>query len=547
MLVNEGQRESLVLIDRLLEEGSHDELERVVYRLLDRGLLGEEFLSAARALDLVRPVIFLATLGAENLPADEARNRAIWCEVYRSLAREEETPELVQIAFDLPVRWVVRRLLPLSGSVPDSLDYCKGDAGAWIAAFELAIDRRGYDLAERLVAHRFTKRAPERELLLVARVLFQRSPLIEASPLTLPLAQCSELIRKRLPRDTAMNPVRSDLAVHSARYFLKAGDPSRAIEAVQRATEAKHRLGGMLLHAEAYCHKGDLPRSIAILDRLLSEAEVTERNSPTGEDEVDSGATATTPIHKGFDPDLALEALRVLQKVVAPLGQSIFLMSGTLLGYAREGRLLSHDKDVDVGIFDWSSQFDLARLLLESGEFTVDTYSLGGTATYVFPVLHRATRVSIDIFIYYREGDRLITGVKNRFGYLQRFAYTPFGLEEVDFRGIRIHVPDDVDRTLTENFGNWRVPDPDYLSFMESPALMDVGGLEYQLVGRLNALSAIQAGNAEKLRRALDLLDRHRERPSGMKTKLLTALRVLREAMQKAAANELFTEELHSA
>lgn len=543
MLVNEGQRESLMLIDRLLEQGSHDELERVVYRLLDCGLLGEEFLSAARALDFVRPAIFLATLAVENLPADEARNRAIWCEVYRSLARQEETSELAQMAFDLPVRWVVRRLLPLSGSVSDSLSSCQGDAAAWVAAFELAIDRRGYDLAECLVSRRFTKGASESELLLFARVLFQRSPLIEPSPLTLPLARCSEIVRKRLPRSTGMNSVKSHLAVHAAKHYLKAGDPSRAINAVKRATETRHRLDSALLHAEAYCHKGKLPESISILDRLLSKTDVIEQNSQKGDNEDDAGTSARAPLHKRFDPELAAEALRVLQELVASLGHAIFLAFGTLLGYAREGRLLSHDKDVDVGIFDWPSQFDLARLLLESGEFAVDTSVLGGKGTYVFPVVHRATNVTIDIFVFYREGDQVVTGVKNRFGYLQRFAYTPFGLVEVDFRGIKINAPDAIDRILTESYGNWRVSDPDYLTFMESPALMDVGGLEYQLVGRLNALGAIQRGRSEKLRRALDLLELHRARPSGMAMKLLAKLRTVQDSMREAA--ESASEELH--
>ena len=43
------------------------------------------------------------------------------------------------------------------------------------------------------------------------------------------------------------------------------------------------------------------------------------------------------------------------------------MVSGTLLGYARTGSVLSHDKDMDVGLFGWEEQFEIVQRILDSG------------------------------------------------------------------------------------------------------------------------------------------------------------------------------------
>ena len=64
----------------------------------------------------------------------------------------------------------------------------------------------------------------------------------------------------------------------------------------------------------------------------------------------------------------------------------------------------------------------------------------------------------------------------------------PVELKEVSFLGIDFYVPDDVEKNLAENFGNWRQSDPEYISHLQSPSTVDVGGLVYQIVGRLREL-----------------------------------------------------------
>lgn len=532
MFVTEGDRHRLSIIDQLLREQRHDELERVVVEFLDRGLLGDASLNAARALGLVPTVIFLATLGIENLPAPG--DRAVWLETYRSLGREAETDGFRKLPPRLPVKWVVRNLLGAGETDARALGRTKGKPLAWVAAFELAIDRRRFDLVERMTEYRLAQKASIEEWLLVVRMIFGRRPLLESCRDVVPLARSLARVRNGLPVTPAIATTRSALAAHSAHYFLQSGEYAEAIAMARLATAPAHQLTRMITLAEACCRNGDLAQSIHWLDQVLDVAGLEHHQEDFRREREE--AALRRQFEPDFDPERAARALVALQEALESSGQRAFLVSGTLLGYAREGRLLAHDKDIDVGVIDWESQFDCILALLKSGQFAVDTRTFGGAHTYHIPIKHLATNTDVDVFVYHPEGGKLVTGVQSRFGYLQKFAFSPFGLEQVEFLGVRFHVPDDVERNLAENFGNWRVSDPDYISHLESPSTMEVGGPVYQLVGRLTSLMAVRKAHPRRLIRALDMMERHRDRPCGMDPALIAKLRELSVTLQAVAA-----------
>lgn len=531
MFVTEGDRQRLSIIDQLLREQRHEELERVVGELFDHGFLTTASVDAARALDLTPTVILLATLVVENLPA--AGDCATWLEVYRSLGRQAETEGLQALPQRLPVKWVARNLI--AGGDPDlkSLRRCKGAPAAWAAAFELAVDRRRFDLVEQLTACRLAQKAPVDEWLLVIRSLVERRALLESCRDIAPLGRSLVRIRKCLPVVPATTATRSALAVHAAQYFLQSGEHDHAIGSARLATAPGHEWARMVVLAEAHCHAGDLPGSIEWLDQALGVAGLAHLQEEFRQ--AREVAELRKQFQPAFDPVVAARALVALQETLAASGHKAFLVSGTLLGYAREGQLLGHDKDIDVGVIDWESQFDLVRALLESRQFAVDTRTLRGEQTYHIPTKHLATNTDIDVFIYHPQDGKLVTGVQSRFGYVQNFAFSPFGLKQVDFLGVEVDVPDDVDRNLTENFGNWRVPDPDYISHLESPSTTDVGGVVYQIVGRLTCLNAVRHAKPDRIRRTLHLLERHRHRPCGMSPALIESLYGLSETLDEEA------------
>jgi hypothetical protein len=391
------------------------------------------------------------------------------------------------------------------------------------------VDQLRFDLVEQIVAQLVRQKIDAQDWLRLTKVLFNRHPHIPKSTDTNVLGRCYSRIRDHLiARLPAVDKVRSRLALFATQCHFSSGDYPAAIEAAQRATTVEDRIHAAFDIARSHCFAGDLDQSLASLDRLVAlmcEHGPIQQPQParpaTSPDEPEPDKEA----RNSFDPVQASLALLDLQNALAPIDKKAFLVSGTLLGFHREGQLLAHDKDIDVGIIGWEDQFEVANALLQSGHFGLDSRRLRGSKTYHIPVRHIETRVSIDIFIYHEDGGKLVTGVESYFGYLQKFAFTPFGLSKVGFLGIDFYVPDDIEKNLAENFGNWRQSDPDYISHLQSPSTVDVGGKVFQIVGRIRALEAIRGGKYEKLSRVIQIMEQHQGRPGGISADTLDLLK----------------------
>ncbi|MCC5824628.1 hypothetical protein [Alkalimonas sp.] len=152
-------------------------------------------------------------------------------------------------------------------------------------------------------------------------------------------------------------------------------------------------------------------------------------------------------------------ALSCLQQDFHRLGQQFFLISGTLLGCIREGGILAHDKDIDVGVMEDVPLASLAKGLRQSGRFLVQH----SAHDKVLQVRH-ANGVLIDIFTHW-----LQDGVLHHSGQKTGWTNTPFRLTETGFLGGRYAIPADPERYLEENYGDWRTPKKDYDTFSDTP------------------------------------------------------------------------------
>ena len=534
MRVTRGDQRRVSVLEQLLSEQRHAELEEFVTQGLQNDLLGDGLLSAARALRSTKVVIFLATLGVVNLPHPD--DHAMWLVCYQSLAQGAESEGLQTLPDHLPVKWVVRQVLGVDTPLAPA-SQCQ--AIDWVDGLELAIDQARLDLLEHMVNHLATQGLPTQTWLALAKTLIDRENLLRYQPDLVYYARSLAVLLQQLPEDEETKSVRSTLAAHAGRCFLEVNEPEQAkamaVEIEGAGPLYDHERA--ICMAEACCRANEMVESIGWMDRAL-ELLMT----PELQDELrirHQKRKANKNAKPAFDPDTAANALTALQAALATCGHKVFLVSGTLLGYAREGRLLGHDKDIDVGIMGWINQFDVVNAILQSRQFYVETTTLGKENAHIIPIQHIETKTSIDVFLYRPEGGKLVTGVNSRFGYLQKFAFTPFELQVIEFLGVTLYAPADIDLNLRENYGdNWRVPDPDYLSHLESPSTVDVGGLVYQIVGRLNLYGAIARGKTQKLLRALNLLERERHRPGGMSEALLAKLRELSTRLDDILAYE---------
>lgn len=161
----------------------------------------------------------------------------------------------------------------------------------------------------------------------------------------------------------------------------------------------------------------------------------------------------------GYSDELAAQALKDLKLVMDKHGIPFFLISGTLLGCIREGKLLGHDKDIDVGIWDNCDYEQLATILGESGYFYIVP-----TRTKHFVMLRHLNGIAIDVFIHYREeNDYWHAGVKIK------WHNSPFELIEKNFLDNDYLIPKDYNRYLTENYGDWKTPKTDFDSAFDTP------------------------------------------------------------------------------
>jgi tetratricopeptide (TPR) repeat protein len=195
-----------------------------------------------------------------------------------------------------------------------------------------------------------------------------------------------------------------------------------------------------------------------------------------------------------FKSDVAQIALDDLYNRLNEIGLKPFLVSGTLLGYERNGAIFDHDKDFDLGIIGWEAQFDIAECLLKSGVYGFDYKQLVGKDRLMISGVHKPTGVGWDIFFYNDMGDYFLNGVNFALNYTLEFHYSKFQIEEKRYGKKSYNVPNNIAKYLTETYGpDWHTPQENYLVHMESPILASMETIDFKfhiLVEMMKAMTA---------------------------------------------------------
>lgn len=152
-------------------------------------------------------------------------------------------------------------------------------------------------------------------------------------------------------------------------------------------------------------------------------------------------------------------ALSDLRAALEAASIEMFLISGTLLGCVREGRLLGHDKDIDVGIWNSVDPAALAAAIRASGNFQF----IVSRSPHITRVRH-LNGIPIDLFRHHREADDCWHASSKII-----WHNSPFELTGTRFLGESYLVPADHDTYLRENYGDWRTPKTDFDSAFDTP------------------------------------------------------------------------------
>ena len=157
----------------------------------------------------------------------------------------------------------------------------------------------------------------------------------------------------------------------------------------------------------------------------------------------------------------APQALKDLNYTLDSFGVKAFLISGTLLGFTRDGAFISWDKDIDVGVFSEEVPENLETLFRDQENFNVRRIDFNSNR---LRVTHK-NKIAIDIFPHYME-----KGIRWHDGTATRWWNTPFDLKKADFLGVDVWIPENPELYLVENYGDdWKIPDPYFDARIDAP------------------------------------------------------------------------------
>jgi hypothetical protein len=164
------------------------------------------------------------------------------------------------------------------------------------------------------------------------------------------------------------------------------------------------------------------------------------------------------PAGRSLASGMGFEVLGLLDDALRAAGMRPFLVSGTLLGAVRQGGLLDHDYDLDIGLLPHDGTAEDVGVILQAEPnftVTVEEHRVWGT---------HAGGVDFDVFTHYAEADRYWHATLTH-----RWWNTPFELGPIALGGREFWAPVDHETYLRENYGDWGQPIAFYHKSFDTP------------------------------------------------------------------------------
>jgi len=160
-------------------------------------------------------------------------------------------------------------------------------------------------------------------------------------------------------------------------------------------------------------------------------------------------------------PTIFRDTIRACESV----GIKPFLVFGTLLGHVREGGLIAHDDDIDLGFMDEDFQKSdlLSEAMLKKG------YKVRRKDDYMISMAHpRCREFFIDFWrVYNKDGQMLIgmTGQGENNGKFFTYVFPSevfSSFRRVTFLRQSVLIPQEPENFLSITYGNWKSPQKDF-------------------------------------------------------------------------------------
>ncbi len=462
-------------------------------------VLDPELFKAARYFERRSLLMFLATLGHENTE-DKAHYRR-WLAVTQYLSQQIDLDEAVKLCttgralmsnFYRDVLQAVAH--PSEAAIPVDWVGSPCQSADMLFATDVLLDSQAVQWLPAVLERWRQLDTSGEPWLWMCRTVAERVEYTQTAQKAKALAWALDgLLKQAAPEHQSLVDT---LAPHQVDLHLRAGQGQEALELAQILYQRNPNMTQdywlMRCHASRSEFVPAMKHARALLGTIIDKAMQAE-SSPEK-----TQTDAPVVKKRGFDVDAASESLKTVNRVLRERGLRPFMMSGVLLGYLREGQLLPHDKDLDLGLIGWEQQFEVAQALLSTGHYHVSWRYLRGAQTFLFDVVDLKYGVAIDFFFFHPKADHLLHGIDYKYGFTQNLRFSPFELTEVDFLGDRFWIPDNADQNLTENYGDWRTPQSSYVVTVESPALVDKGSEKHQFMVLIELMRSVQTFKSVK-------------------------------------------------
>ena len=501
MKVNKSTYAKCRALASAFQSNSEEALVELIESLGLEGLSDPELLTLARASSSNGVVVLLSTILSEN--EIEQKKSSLILAAYTSIIKKQMQPLIKQIGGRNPISYVIKALISPGKDIKPFRDHVNITPDL-LLAIEIAIDFKAPKLALNLIKA-FVSSSPNLfEIQSVISSLALRNDLQPDFISWGDFADCWLELLKQFDNSDDEH-AKQHIKTFIANALGNAGRVEECLAYCDQITDDEFVTIALIISIKILTASHRFNESIARMKLLTKRLKFNENMNQL--EVLENDAEGESKYHQSkFNIEGAHLALRDLYKILDPIGVKPFLVSGTLLGYARNNEFLPHDKDIDVGVFANVNKFKIFEELFKSGKFFIDCDCLKKDPLYSIAVKHIKEGISIDIFFYYDTGDHYLTGVNFAWNFVKCFAFSKFDLKKISFSGIEAYIPKDYELNLSENFGpDWKIEDKNYISHLESPSGVAKGSDIFMFLVWKHLILAIRNGNKEQIKKLWQL------------------------------------------
>jgi hypothetical protein len=161
-----------------------------------------------------------------------------------------------------------------------------------------------------------------------------------------------------------------------------------------------------------------------------------------------------------FNVNDCYESMIDIVEILRKNNKMPFIAFGTLLGLIREGKILDHDKDADLGLFvtGYDEVYEIVSLLCKIEHFTAPGIIKNTKENNSFNIAiydHRKG-VAVDLFFFYKTSDnkKIYSGIGSK-GANLLWEFNEFHLVEKEINNYKFLVPENFQFHLTELYNDW--------------------------------------------------------------------------------------------